>query len=97
VIEGRIAPRRGRVTLLARLWEVRLHVIRIGGAVEIGQVAADAGRVGAGQVVVVVHMALRALQGGMRPSQREAGGRVIEGRVQPAGCAVALLTSLRES
>ena len=85
------------MTLLARLWEVRLHVIRIRGAVEIRQVAADAGRVGAGQVVVVVHMALRALQGGMRPSQREAGGRVIEGRVQPGRGGMALLAGLRES
>ena len=97
VIERRIPPGRGRVALLARLREVRLHVIGVRGAVEVGQVAADAGRVGAGQVVVVVHMALRALQGGMRPSQREAGGRVIEGRVQPGRGGMALLAGLRES
>ena len=45
--------------------------------------AADASRVRAGQVVIPVHVALRALQGGMRASQREAGRRVIEGRAHP--------------
>src|SRR5437588_526143 len=82
------------VALRARLWEVRLHVIRIRGAVEIRQVAANARRVRAGQVVVVVDVTAGARHSRMEPGQREAGGRVIEGRVQPAGCAVALLTSL---
>ena len=61
MIEGRIAPRRGGMALLAGLREVRLHVTRIRGAVEIRQVAANARRVRAGQVVVVVHVALHAL------------------------------------
>ena len=97
VIERRIAPRRGAMALLAGLREVRLHVIGVRCALEVGQMAAHASRIRAGQVVVVVHMALRTLQRSMCARQREAGGRVIEGRVQPAGCAVALLTSLRES
>ena len=43
-------------------------------ALEIFQVAADAGRIGARQVVVVIHVALCALHAGVRPSQREPGG-----------------------
>ena len=50
---------RGAVALLAGLREVRLHVVRIRRALEILQVAAHAGRIRAGQVVVVIHVALR--------------------------------------
>ena len=85
------------MALLTSLWEARLHVVRIGRALEIFQVAADAGRIRAGQVVVAVHVALGALHGGVRAGQREAGGRVIEGRASPRSRTVALLTSLRES
>ena len=70
------------MALLAGLRESRLHVIRIGRALEILQVATDAGRIRAGQVVVVVDVALRALHGGVRPGQREARRRVIEGRAR---------------
>jgi len=72
-------------------------VIGISRALEILQVAACASRVRAGQVVVVVDVALCTLDGRMCAGQREAGSRVIEGRIQPAGCGVALLTGLRES
>jgi len=97
VVERRIPPRRSRVALLAGLREIRLHVIRIRGPLEILQVATDAGRVRAGQVVVVVDVALHALDAGVRSRQGESRGRVIKRRACPGGRAVALLASLRES
>jgi hypothetical protein len=48
MIKVRIAPGRGRMTLLASLGEIRLYVIGIGGALEILQVAARASGVGTG-------------------------------------------------
>jgi len=74
VIEGSIAPGCGRMTLLARRREIGLHVIRVRGAVEIRLVAADARCIRCGQVVVVVHVALCALQCGVRTSEWEACG-----------------------
>ena len=64
---------------------------------EILQVAADARGVRAREVVVIVHVALRALHRRVRPGQREAGRGMVKIRIQPRGCAVALLTGLRES
>ncbi len=96
VIERRVTPRRRGVALLASLREIRLHVVRIGGALEILQMARYASRVRAGQVVIAVHVALHALQRSMRAGQGEAGGRVIKRRITPRGRGVALLASLRE-
>ena len=62
MIESGIAPRRGVVTLLAGLRDVRGNVIRSRRALEICEVAADASGVRRGQVVVAVHVALGALQ-----------------------------------
>ena len=73
VIKGRGSPIRRAVARLARLRETSRRVRRIVGAVEIGQVAADAGSVRGRQIVIPVHVALRALQGGMEARQREAG------------------------
>ena len=72
-------------------------MVRIGRALEIFQVAADAGGIRARQVVVAIHVALRALHGRVRPGQREAGGRVIKGRAGPRRRVVALGTGLREA
>ena len=55
------------MALLTGLREPGLHMVGLRRALEIFQVAADAGRVRAGQVVVVVHVALRALHGRMCP------------------------------
>ena len=96
VIEGRVAPSGGGVALLTGLREIRLHVVRIRRSLEIFQVAADAGSVGAGQIVVTIHVALRALQRRMRACERESRGRVIEGRVAPRCRSVALLARRRE-
>ena len=97
VIKGRARPVRRAVTLLASLGEARRHVIRIRRPLEVFQVATDTGRVGAGQVVVVIHVALHALHAGVCPGQRESSGRVIEGGAGPRRGAVALLAGLREA
>ncbi len=85
------------MALLASLWEIRLHVIRICGALEVLQVATHASRVRAGQIVIAVYVTLRTLQRRMRAGQREAGGRMVKGRARPGGGAVALLAGLREA
>ena len=97
VIEGSGCPVRCRVALITGLRDASLCVIRIVGVLEIGQMAIHANRVRAGQVVVVVDVALRTLDGGVRTGQREAGGRVIKRGVQPACGRMALLTGGRES
>ena len=67
MIEGRAGPVGGAVALLAGLRKSRLYVIRIRRALEVFQVAADAGSIRAGQVVVAVHVTLRALHTGVCP------------------------------
>ena len=96
VIERRVAPRRGVVALLAGLRDVRGNVIRSRRALEICEVAADASGVRRGQVVIAIHMALGALQCGVRAGERESRGRVIESRIAPRRGVVALLASLRD-
>ena len=61
--------------------EVRRFVWRVGGPVVIGLVAVPA--VPVGQAVIVVGVALCALQAGVRARQREAGAGVVEGRAGP--------------
>ena len=96
VIERRITPGCGGMALLAGLGEACLHVIGVSRPLEILQVAGDTRRVRARQVVVVVHVTLRTLHGCMRAGQREAGGRVVEGRPIPGRRVVALLAGLGE-
>ena len=99
VIESRAVPVRGAVALFASLREPGLHVIGIGRALEIGHVALHACRaaeaIGAARTECRV-MALRALQCGVRPVQRESRRRVIKAGPRPCRRAVALLASLRE-
>ena len=57
---------------LARLRDSGLHVVGVGCALEIFQVAGDA--TGVRQVVIPIDMALRTLQWDVRSSQREACG-----------------------
>ena len=94
VIKGGVQPGNRRVTDGTIRREVRLHMVRIRGAVVVRHVAQVAGA--AGQVVVVVHMALCALQVCVTVGQREAHGIVIETRRLPGGGVVAGLASLRE-
>ena len=97
VVEGRVAPRRGGVALLASLRESRLHVVGIGGPLEVFQVTRNTSRIGTGEVVVVIDVALHALHRPVRAGQGEAGGGVVKGRTSPRGGVMALLASLREA
>ena len=81
VVEGGAVPIRRRVTPGTILREVGRLMRRIVGVVEIGLVTAPAGA--ARQIVVVAHVALRALQAGMRAGQGEPGRRVVEGGAGP--------------
>jgi len=95
VIELAIGPLDRVVTLLARGGEadVRHRALRV---VKVLLVATDAGAYG--EVVVVIDVTVGALarRHGMRTAQREPGGAVVEGCIQPAGGVVTLLTGLRE-
>ena len=62
-------------------------VRRVGGSVEVGEMAVDAGC--AGQAVVVVDVARGALLVGVKTRQREAGGGVVEDDAGPNGRGVA--------
>ena len=72
-------------------------MIGVGGALEILQVTAHARRIRTREVVVAVHVALRALHRGVRSRQREPGGGMIEGRARPGRGVVALGARLREA
>ena len=69
-------------------------MVGISGALEVFQVTRNASRVGAGQVVVPIHVTLRALHRGVRPRQREAGRRVVKLRARPGRGVMALRTRL---
>ncbi len=97
VVEGRIQPGTCVVTLLAGLRKIRRHVIRIGRALEILQVAGHARRTA--QRVVVVDMAIYALarRNSVHSRKGEAGRGMIELAVRPQHRVVALLASGGES
>ena len=81
---------------VASLGKIGDHVVGIGGALEILQVAGHAG-VG-GQVVIIVDMAVSALAGrdGVQASENESGGVVVERSIEPGSSVMALLAGLRE-
>jgi len=96
VIERRTGPVRRRVALLARRRETRLHVIRIGCAIEIFYMARCAIRRSSHELVV--DMALRAGNAGMSAGQRKFGEcSVIECRRIPRAHVVAEPASCREA
>jgi len=85
------------VTGVAGLREIRRHVIGIGRALEILQVAGNTGR--AIQTVVVVDVAIGAQPRWhhVQAGQIEARGRVVEGAIGPEVGVVAVLARGRES
>jgi len=66
VIKCRVRPGRGRMALCASGRESSRGVRRIVGRVEVVLMATDARRVSSGQAVVAIHVALHALQRGVR-------------------------------
>src|SRR5262249_19231494 len=101
MVEVCIQPTGRVVALLASRGECRLHVIRIGRAVEISLMALYAGRgsrqvIGSGRAERGV-VALGALQRSVCAVQGETGRRMVEGCAGPVGRAVALLASSGES
>ncbi len=97
VVEGRVEPRSCVVALVASLREIRGHVVRIRRALEILQVAGNAGRTV--QRVVVVDVAVRASprRNRMHAGQSESGRGVIKLPVSPLHGVMALLTGCRKS
>ena len=91
---GRLPGRRA-VADRAVCREPGRRMIRIGRSVVVLHVARRARR--ARQVVVPVGVAIGALQLGMRAGQWKSDRTVIEVGRLPGGCAVAVLTSLRQS
>ena len=95
VVERRRGPRRSVMADVALLGQVGGNVVRVVCTLKVFEVATDAG--GAGQVVIVVGMALTALHIGMGAGERPSGSRVIEGCGSPIRSAVARLALLRET
>ena len=79
----------------AVLREAGGFVRRVGGAVVVGLMAVPAGR--AGQAVVIVEVARRALLCGVEAQQLEPGGGVVESGAGPIGRGVAGSAVLREA
>ena len=96
VVKRRIGPRGCGVALQAGGGKARLHVVGTRRLLEIRQVATDTRGVGAGQIVVAVHVAQRALHRGVRASKRKPRVVVIECGICPGSGVVALGVGLRE-
>lgn len=95
MIEGGVRPRRCAVAAFASLRHSGLHVVRVGGALVVLQMARDAS--GVGQVVIPIDVTLRTLQRKVRPTQREARLAVIECGIRPRGSGVAAFAGLRHA
>ena len=97
VIKLAVCPCNRVVAALACGREMRGDVVHRSGRRVVVVLVASHAR-GAREVVVVVDVTIGALtrRHGVRSSQREAGGVVIEGSIQPATSAVALIAGLRE-
>jgi len=96
VVKRRGRPGDCRMTLRAVRREVRRNVIWIRRALEIFQVAANAGC--AGQVVIAINMTIGALPRGhgVPASQGESYGRMVKARIQPVVGPMAVVAGRRE-
>ena len=99
MIELAVRPQHGVMTLLACSREAELDVVhRRGRVVVVGLVATHASRVRAGEIVVVIGVALSALRAGqVEARQWPARGRVIKRAVGPQHRVVTVLASCRET
>lgn len=95
VIERGGNPRARGVAQVALLRESDLHVVRVSRALEVFQVASNAGH--AVQTVVSADVALRTLQGNMGAGQGKAGGCVVELAIDPKHRVMAAFASGGES
>ena len=97
MVEIRRRPTAGGVADLAGLRDALLHVIGVGGAGVVGQVARYASR--DSNVVIVVLVAIRTLPRriGVHAGQRKSGLRVIEACRRPTASGVADLAGLRDA
>ena len=96
VIERGIQPGAGAMALLTGLREVRSHVVWIGRALIVLEMAAHAGRCVEAVVVVNVTICASARWYRVQAGQREARVVMVEGCVHPVRGVVALLAGLRE-
>lgn len=95
VVERSRNPCARVVAHVALLGESNLHVVGVVRILEILQMAADAGSVR--QLVIVVHVALAALQRCVESRERKSSSRVIERGCSPCGGVVADRAIRRES
>ena len=97
MVKRRRLPGRSRMAKFAGLGKSSRHVIGIFRTVEIGLVTIDT--CGAGQVVIVLLVTIRAHSRGVRvqPGQGEAGDAVIESRIRPLDRVMAVLAGGGES
>lgn len=97
VVERGIGPVRGAMARLTGRGEARGSVGRIIRGAVVVLVASDASRIGAGQRIVALDVALLTLQRGMKAGQWEAGSGVIEGAAAPGGRIVTVLAACRKT
>ena len=97
VVEGTIGPLHRVMASLARRGECYGDVVDRRQGISVIRLMAGVAR-GAGQVVVIVGVAVGTLPGRdhVRAGQREAGAAVVKGCVQPGARVVALSAALRE-
>ena len=95
MVEGGWLPRRRIMANVAGLRETSSHVVGILSALEVRQVAGNAGR--DRDVVVVIEVAAGAGRGDVKARERPASGRVVELSVGPENGIVALFAGGREA
>lgn len=94
VIKGGSCPRSSVMAGIAGLGKTAGNMVRIGCALEILKVASHAGA--AGQPVIAIDVALRALQRAVRPGEGKSRRSVVEAGSQPGSGRVATVTRLGE-
>jgi len=96
VIEGRIQPGCRAVTDVAGLGQIRRHVIGIGRALVVLQVARDAGRAVQAVVIVLVTVRTEPRRHRVQPGQSEARARMVKLAIGPQVGVVTLFAGGRE-